>query len=66
MGLIAPIAISLSLIDLKPLTEWITKFAGLGIAKVCYVLAGIFQIMADVQGGFIGWMKLQTFIVSDL
>lgn len=52
MGLIAPIAISLSLIDLKPLTEWITKFAGLGIAKVSYVLAlGIFQIMTDVQGG---------------
>jgi hypothetical protein len=55
MGLIAPIAIASSLLNLKPLIEWITKFAGLGIMKITYTLAvAIYQIVDSVAGKDLG------------
>jgi tellurite resistance protein len=51
MGLIAPIAICTSLLNLKPLIEWLTKFAGLGIMKITYTLSvAAFQILNSAAG----------------
>jgi hypothetical protein len=55
MGLIAPMAIACSLLNLKPLIEWLTKFAGLGIMKISYTLAvAIYQIIDSVAGKDLG------------
>jgi hypothetical protein len=55
MGLIAPMAITTSLLNLKPLIEWLTKFAGLGIMKISYTLAvAIYQIIDSVAGKDLG------------
>jgi hypothetical protein len=55
MGLIAPIAIASSLLNLKPLIEWISRFAGLGIMKITYTLAvAIYQIVDSVAGKDLG------------
>jgi hypothetical protein len=52
MAFIAPIAVSTSLLSLKPMTEWLTKFAGLVVAKVSFTLSvGSFQIITDSAGG---------------
>jgi hypothetical protein len=55
MGLIAPIAICTSLLNLKPLIEWLSKFAGLGIMKITYTLSiAAFQILNSVAGKEMG------------
>jgi hypothetical protein len=52
MAFIAPIAVSTSLLSLKPMTEWLAKFAGLVVVKVSYTLStGAFQIITDTSGG---------------
>jgi hypothetical protein len=51
MGLIAPMAIATSLLNLKPLMEWITKFAGVGIMQLTYTVAvAAFQIVNSIAG----------------
>jgi hypothetical protein len=55
MGLIAPIAIATSLLNLKPIVEWVTKFIGLGIMKITYTLAvAAFQIINGIAGKELG------------
>jgi hypothetical protein len=55
MGVIAPMAIATSLLSLKPLIEWLTKFAGLGIMRITYTLAvAIYQIIDSVAGKDLG------------
>ncbi|MFA9201919.1 MAG: hypothetical protein ACEQSC_00005 [Candidatus Nanopelagicaceae bacterium] len=52
MAFIAPVAVSTSLLSLKPMTEWLAKFAGLVVMKVSFTLStGAFQIITDTSGG---------------